>query len=183
MIRRRPLVIGRPKKVAAKRTRTPAAPTRAPAQAPPSTPARLLAKKQQQEGSGKIWHTKNEHAIIKSMNAQRLGRGPDGIDQDGVPFEVRESKKTPKFRLQKNVHEELCEREGYYLFKRGETITKMFANNVTCLLKKGAWSRDRVYPYKFLHLRDVVGLIGNGLLDNLKKNDENYYSEYFTLRR
>ena len=31
--------------------------------------------------------------------------------------------------------------------------------------------------------RDVVGLIGNGLLDNLKKNDENYYSEYFTLRR
>jgi len=45
---------------------------------------------------------------------------------------------------------------------------------------EGEGSRDRHYPYKFLHMRDIVGLKGSGLLDNLKKNDENYYSDYFT---
>ena len=170
-------MIGRPKKVATKRTRTPTDEPE-PEHAPPSTPARLLAKKQ--KGSGKIWHTKNEHAIIRAVGATRQGRGVDAVDSQGIPFEVRESKKTPKFRLQKDVHEELCNREGYYLLKKGENITKMFANDVTCLLKKGAWSRDRHYRYKFLHMRDVVGMVGNGLLDNLEKNDEIYYSDYFT---
>ena len=84
------------------------------------------------------------------MNAERLSRGPDGVDKDGVPFEIRESRRTPKYRLQKDVHEELCRRNGYYLFKRGKTITKVDANDVTLLLKKGGWNRDRTYPYKFL---------------------------------
>ena len=84
------------------------------------------------------------------MNAERLSRGPDGVDKDGVPFKIRESRRTPKYRLQKDVHEQLCKLNGYYLFKRGKTITKVDANDVTLLLKKGGWNRDRTYPYKFL---------------------------------
>ena len=172
-------MIGRPKKVASKRTKTPTPPTPAPAPAPPRKPARVGEK---QKGSGKIWHTKNEHAIIRAVGATRQGRGIDAIDSQGIPFEVRESKKTPKYRLQKDVHEELCRRDGYYLLKKGGNITKMFANDVTCLLKKGDWSRDRNYPYKYLHVRDVIGLTGTGLMHQIR--DENnavqFYSEYFS---
>ena len=89
------------------------------------------------------------------MNAERLSRGPDGVDKDGVPFEIRESRRTPKYRLQKDVHEELCRRNGYYLFKRGKTITKVDANDITPLLKKGRFNRDRTYPYKFLDVQTL----------------------------
>ena len=89
------------------------------------------------------------------MNAKRLGRGPDGIDQKGVPFEIRESRRTSKYRLQKDVHDQLCKRNGYYLFKRGKTITKVDANDITPLLKKGRFNRDRTYPYKFLDVQTL----------------------------
>ena len=89
------------------------------------------------------------------MNAQRLGRGPDAVDQNGVPFEIRESRRTSKYRLQKDVHEQLCKRNGYYLFKRGKTITKVDANDITPLLKKGPYNRDRTYPYKFLDVQTL----------------------------
>ena len=89
------------------------------------------------------------------MNAKRLGRGPDGVDQSGVLFEIRESRRTSKYRLQKDVHEELCKRNGYYLFKRGKTITKVDANDITPLLKKGRFNRDRTYPYKFLDVQTL----------------------------
>ena len=59
-------MIGRPKKVATKRTRTAAAPTRAPAPAPPSTPARLLAKKQQEgSGNGLVDQVRDENDVVK----------------------------------------------------------------------------------------------------------------------
>ena len=57
-------MIGRPKKVATKRTRTAAAPTRAPA--PPSTPARLLAKKQQEgSGNGLVDQVRDKNDVVK----------------------------------------------------------------------------------------------------------------------
>ena len=114
----------------------------------------------------KIWHTQNEHAIIKAMNAKKRGRGADGIDQDGFPFEIRESRKTPKFRLQRDVHEDLVRNDGYYLFKQGGNITKIFAKDVTPLLKKGEWSHDRAYPYKYLHCKDIKG---SGISDKSKQ--------------
>ena len=68
------------------------------------------------------------------MKATKQGQGPDGIDKAGIPFEIRESKRTPKFRLQKNVHEELVKRAGYYIFKQGENMVKIDAKDVTPLL-------------------------------------------------
>lgn len=113
------------------------------------------------------------------MKAKRQGRGADAIDQKGLPFEIRESRLTPKFRLQKDVHDELCRRGGYYLFKRGEEITKMFARDVDKLLKKGKWNRDRKYAYKFLHCKDLTG---SGLIDQVKDENDlvSIYSEYFS---
>ena len=131
------------------------------------------------------WHTKNEHAIIKAMNAKRQGKGVDGLDSQNIPFEVRESKKTPKFRLQKNVHEELVKRGGYYIFKQGENMLKIDAKDVTPLLKPGKWSFDRKpeYAYKFLAC-EKIGLTGGGVLDKLAKSTHaravEYYSKYFT---
>ena len=117
------------------------------------------------------------------MKATKQGQGPDGIDKAGIPFEIRESKRTPKFRLQKNVHEELVKRAGYYIFKQGETMLKIDAKDVTPLLKPGPWSRDRVYPYKFLACKKI-GLKGEGLLDKVAKSAHasavEYYSKYFT---
>lgn len=119
------------------------------------------------------------------MKATKQGQGPDGIDKAGIPFEIRESKRTPKFRLQKNVHEELVKRAGYYIFKQGENMLKIDAKDVTPLLKPGKWSFDRKpeYAYKFLAC-EKIGLTGGGVLDKLAKSTHaravEYYSKYFT---
>ena len=178
-------MIGRPKKVASKRTRTPTAPTPAPAPAPPRKPARVGEK---QKGSGKIWHTKNEHAIIRAVGATRQGRGIDAIDSQSIPFEVRESKKTPKFRLQQDVHEELCRRDGYYLLKKGKEMLQVDAKKVTKMLNKGAWNKDRTYPYKFLHCRDLAfgkKQLGAGIMEDVQNHQINaseFYANYFATK-
>ena len=93
------------------------------------------------------FHTINENKIIKILNATKRGRGADAIDPKGFPFEVRESKKTPKFRLQKDVHDYLVKNKGYYILKRGKDVLKIDVDEVTKLLKKGDWNKDRYYPW------------------------------------
>ena len=129
------------------------------------------------------FHTINENNIIKILNAKKQGRGADAIDPAGVPFEVRESKKTPKFRLQKDVHEHLVKNKGYYILKRGKGVLKIDADEVTKLLKKGDWNKDRDYPYKFLHLKDVMA--GSGAIEDVQNNQTNlvdYFANYFAIR-
>ena len=116
------------------------------------------------------FHTKNENKIIKILNATKRGRGADAIDPTGRPFEVRESKKTPKFRLQKDVHEHLVKNKGYYILKRGKDVLKIDADEVTKLLKKGAWNKDRYYPYKYLYCKDVMMMSGGGVVEDIQKN-------------
>ena len=103
-----------------------------------------------------LWHTRNENDIIKYLKAKKRGSGADAVDQSGVPFEVRESKKTPKFRIQKDVHEYLLQRGGYYVFKRGHFLVKVPANIVTTLIKNGKWNKDRGYDYKFLDFKKLL---------------------------
>ena len=129
------------------------------------------------------FHTINENKIIKILNATKRGRGADAIDPAGVPFEVRESKKTPKFRLQKDVHEHLVMNKGYYILKRGKDVLKIDADDATKLLKKGNWNNDRDYPYKFLHLKDVMA--GGGAIEDVQNNQTNlvdYFANYFAIR-
>ena len=129
------------------------------------------------------FHTKNENKIIKMLNAKKQGLGADGIDQTGRPFEVRESVKTPKFRIQKDVHECLVKYKGYYILKRGKDVLKIDADNVSKLLKKSNWNKDRDYPYKFLHLKDVMA--GSGAIEDVQNNQTNlvdYFANYFAIR-
>jgi len=127
----------------------------------------------------KIWHTENEHRIIKSMDAKKRGSGADGIDRNGIPFEIRESKKTPKYRLQKDVHEYLIKNKGYYIFKKGKELLQVDARVVTKMLKRGCWNKDRGYLYKFLHCKDLQ--FGGGLLEELKpkKSLVEFYADFF----
>ena len=94
--------------------------------------------------------------IRTNSTKQRTKLSIRGIDQTGRPFEVRESVKTPKFRIQKDVHDYLVKNKGYYILKRGKGVLKIDADEVTKLLEKGNWNKDRDYPYKFLHLKDVM---------------------------
>ena len=129
------------------------------------------------------FHTINENKIIKILNATKRGRGADAIDPTGRPFEVRESKKTPKFRLQKDVHDYLVKNKGYYILKRGKDVLKIDANEVTKLIKKDAWNKDRAYSYKFLHLKDVMS--GSGAIEDVQNNQTNlvdYFANYFAIR-
>ena len=129
------------------------------------------------------FHTINENKIIKILNATKQGRGADAIDSTGRPFEVRESKKTPKFRLQKDVHDYLVKNKGYYILKRGKDVLKIDAGAVTKLLKKGDWNKDRYYPYKFLHCKDVMS--GSGAIEDVQNNQTNlvdYFANYFAIR-
>ena len=127
-----------------------------------------------------IWHTSNENKIIKLLGAKKRGKGADGVDQDGRPFEIRESKKTPKYRLQKDVHELLVKHNGYYIFKKGEDLLQVDAGDVTKMLKGGKWNKDRFYPYKFLRCKDLQ--FGGGLLEDLKPRQDlvEFYADFFT---
>ena len=128
------------------------------------------------------FHTINENNIIKILNAKKQGRGADAIDPAGVPFEVRESKKTPKFRLQKDVHEHLVKNKGYYILKRGKDVLKIDADEVTKLLKKGDWNKDRYYPYKYLYCKDVMMMNGGGVVEDIQKNQislVDWFADFF----
>ena len=120
--------------------------------------------------------------------ASFLGIGADGVDRDDRPFEIRESKITPKFRLQKDVHEYLVKHKGYYIFKKGEELLQVDARDVTKMLKKGPWNKDRKYPYKFLQCRDLAfgeEQLGAGIIEDVQNQQTNvtdYYANYFATK-
>ena len=135
-----------------------------------------------------IWHTTNENKIIQLLGAKKRGLGADGVDPQGMPFEIRESKKTPKFRLQKDVHEYLVKNKGYYIFKKGKEMLQVDAKKVTKMLNKGAWNKDRTYPYKFLHCRDLAfgkKQLGAGIMEDVQNHQINaseFYANYFATK-
>ena len=97
--------------------------------------------------------TRSALAIIEALGATKRPRGVDAVDKDGVIFEIRESTKSSAlFRLQRDVHLELCRSGGYYIFKKGSKFVKINANEVTDLIKDKKWSSDRTYPYKHLRI-------------------------------
>ena len=106
------------------------------------------------KGYSMPWHTRNEKSIAKAFGASVHHPGHDGTIR-GKPYEVREAKRSNVFRIQKNVHNTLCRRSGFYIFKNGDKIKMMDANKITGLMKRRRWNHDRKYPYKFLKTKDV----------------------------
>ena len=105
------------------------------------------------------WHTKKERKLVRMFGGTPLIKyGYDGIIR-GKPVEVRDQRKDNRFRLQKNVHERLVRRKGYYIFDSpGKKPKKISANKVSKMLPRGKWYKDRTYPHKFITKKDVWGV-------------------------
>lgn len=52
-----------------------------------------------------------------------------------ITFLINGNDDTALFRLQRDVHLELCRSGGYYIFKKGSKFVKIDANEVTGLIK------------------------------------------------
>lgn len=110
--------------------------------------------KGKKKGYSNPWHTKNEKAIAKKIGAKRHHPGYDGV-LNGRPYEVREAKRSDVYRIQKNVHNTLCKRNGFYIFKKGPKVKRVNAKQTTKMMKSGRWNIDRKYPYKYVKVSSV----------------------------
>lgn len=101
------------------------------------------------------WHTKLEKRIIRKYKGKPLSKyGYDGTI-NGKPTEVRAVRKDHRFRIQKDVHKDLVNKKGSYLFVKGNKNKKLSAKKVSKLIGKGKWYKDRSYPHKFVYSKDI----------------------------
>lgn len=104
----------------------------------------------------KSWHTKQERRLIKKRGGTpRVSYGYDGR-HNGRPVEVRSQRKDNRFRIQKNVHQQLVRNNGYYIFASpGHPSKRVSARRVSKMMPRGKWYKDRKYPHKFVTKNDV----------------------------
>lgn len=105
------------------------------------------------------WHTQKERELIELFGGEwEQSYGPDGTI-GGRPVEVRVAKKDTRFRLRRDVHEELLEEGGSYIFDDvtdGLPPEQVSAEEVDDLLGAGDWSDDRgKYDHKFISVDDI----------------------------
>ena len=101
------------------------------------------------------WHTSQEKKIIRKYGGKPLKKyGYDGKIR-GKPVEVRAVRKDKRFRIQKNVHENLVKGDGSYIFCAGKSTKRVGAKRVSRLLGRGKWFKDRGYPHKFVKKGDI----------------------------
>lgn len=106
----------------------------------------------------KRWdHTKQERSLIKKFGGIPLKKyGYDGTVK-GKPVEVRSQRKDNRFRIQKNVHQDLVRKNGSYIFNApNKKPVKISAKSVSKKLH-GKWFKDRKYPHKFITSKQVFG--------------------------
>ena len=105
----------------------------------------------------KRWdHTAQEKRVIRRYGGVPLQKyGYDGTIR-GKPVEVRSVKKDDRYRIQKDVHEELLRKKGYYIFVRKNGIAKKIrAKKIQELIRRLKWYKDRNYPHKFVKEEEV----------------------------
>lgn len=97
------------------------------------------------------WHTELERRLIEHLGGDwQRGYGADGT-LNGAPVEVRAARESDKFRIGKDVHEELVAEDGHYIFHDDEMGTAVVdADRVADLMGSGDWLKDRDYPHKFV---------------------------------
>ena len=97
-----------------------------------------------------IWHTKQEKKVIKKFGGTPLKKyGYDGMIR-GKPVEVRAVRKDKRFRIQQDVHRNLVNKGGSYIFCDGNKTKRVASKRVSGLLGRSKWFKDRKYPHKFL---------------------------------
>ena len=101
------------------------------------------------------WHTRNERRIIRRYGGRpRISYGYDGTTR-GRPVEVREARKDSRYRIQRNVHQQLVRQDGSYIFVSHGRSRRIPAKQVSGMMGSGPWYRDRRYPHKFVRKRQV----------------------------
>ena len=106
----------------------------------------------------KSWHTKRERELLTKFGCEvSKGPGYDGM-KNGKPVEVRSQRKDNRFRIQKDTHQELVRKDGFYIFDSPNQDPVMIkAKDVSKMLPRGKWYTDRDYPHKFLTEKDIWG--------------------------
>ena len=103
------------------------------------------------------WHTKQERKMIRKYGGKPLIKyGYDGLI-NGKPVEVRSVRKDHRYRIQKNVHQELVRKKGSYIFVKNGRSKRVKATKVSKKLGNGKWYKDRKpqYKHKFLKTEEV----------------------------
>ena len=115
-----------------------------------------MIKKTVVEMDYKRWnHTAEERRIIRKYGGVPMKKyGYDG-EIRGKPVEVRSTRKDDRYRIQKDVHEELIRKKGYYIFVRNGIAKKIRAKKVSEMIRKLKWYKDRNYPHKFVKEEQV----------------------------
>ena len=95
--------------------------------------------------------------MIKKYGGKPLVKyGYDGMI-NGKPVEVRSARKDSRYRIQKNVHNELVRKKGSYIFVKNGRSKRVSASKVSKKLNDGKWFKDRKpeYKHKFLKTNEV----------------------------
>lgn len=104
------------------------------------------------------WHTRAEKRLIERFGGTwERGYGPDG-EIDGRPVEVRVARDGDRFRIQEDVHRELVDERGSYIFddvNDGLPPRRVPATEVSDILGPGNWFDDRDYPHRFVDVDDI----------------------------
>lgn len=106
-----------------------------------------------------LWHTEAEKDLLELFGGEWAGEvdGPDGTI-GGRPAEVRVARDGDRFRIQKDVHRELVDERGSYVFddlSDNLPPKRVPATEVSDIMGPGNWYDDRSYPHRFLETQDI----------------------------
>ncbi|WP_455279624.1 hypothetical protein [[Eubacterium] cellulosolvens] len=101
------------------------------------------------------WHTQQEKRNIKKYGGTPLRKYRTDGTIRGKPCEVRSVRKDHRYRLQKNVHQNLVRNNGRYIFVNKGKSKAVSARQVSKKLGRDHWFKDRSYPHKFLKVKQL----------------------------
>lgn len=104
------------------------------------------------------WYTREEKELLEEFGGEwEQGMGVDG-EVNGRPAEVRVAREDDRFRIGKDVHRELVEEDGVYLFDKigdGRPAKQVSAEAVQEMTENEPWLEDRDYPHRFVEVEEV----------------------------
>lgn len=103
----------------------------------------------------KSWHTRQERKVIQNRGGTPLVKsGYDGMLR-GRPVEVRSVREDDRYRIQQNTHETLVRERGSYIFCDSGRTKTVPAKEVSQIMGRGNWYKDRKYPHRFVKKEDI----------------------------
>ena len=103
------------------------------------------------------WRARSEKRLIRKYGGRHdpdRNKG-DGYIRDRV-VEVKEVRKDSRFRINKDNHEYMVRNNGAYIFADGNGHDrKVSAKQVSGIIGRGKWFKDRSYPHKFVKRNEI----------------------------